>query len=178
MVGAELGMAKPEELEAAKAQAVASRSYAHCKIGSKPGAGYDIEASVSEQAFDPAKASPTVLKAVRQTEGMVLTCGGRVVAANYHSTCGGRTALASEAWTADDRSFPFIKSVKDGYCDISPRFSWRDSFPSTDIALRLLDTGLAVDDVAVTARGPSGRAVALRVSAQTCDTTLYRDRIR
>lgn len=178
VVGAELGMAKPDEIEAAKAQAVAARSYASCKIGSKPGAGYDIEASVSEQAFDPARANPTVLKAVRQTAGQVLTCGGAVVAANYHSTCGGRTALASEAWAADDRSFPFIKSVTDGHCGISPRFAWQDSFRSTDIALRLLDTGLAVDDVAVTARGPSGRAVALRVSAQACDTTLYRDKIR
>jgi stage II sporulation protein D len=179
VVNAELGMVKPGEIEAAKAQAIAARSYAYAKLGSKPGAGYDLESSVTEQVFSPDKPmNPTVQKAVRETEGMVLECGGGVVAANYHSCCGGQTASASEVWNAQDKDFPFIKQVSDQYCKSSPRYSWHDTIAAQEIALRLLNTGLAVDDIVITAKGPSHRVTALKISAQTCDTTLYQDKIR
>jgi stage II sporulation protein D len=179
VVNAELGMVKSDEIEAAKAQAVASRSYAYAKIGSRPGAGYDLESSVSDQAYNPDKAvNPTVQKAVRETEGLVLTCGGTMIAPNYHSCCGGQTAFASEVWNAQDQDFPYIKQVTDTYCRTSPKYAWHDTIAASGIALRLLNTGLAVDDIAITAKGPSHRAVALRVTAQTCDTTLYKDKIR
>lgn len=179
VVNAELGMVRPDEIEAAKAQAIAARSYAYAKLGSKPGAGYDIESTVSDQAFSPDKPmNPVVPKAVRETEGQVLVCEGKVIEANYHSCCGGRTAFASEVWNAEDRDFPYIKSVKDGYCKGTPKFAWQDTIAASEIALRLLDTGLAVNDVVITKKGPSYRAVALKISAQTCDTTLFKDRIR
>ena len=179
VVNAELGMVTPDEIEAAKAQAIASRSYAYARIGSKPGAGYDLESSVSDQAFNLDKpANPTVQKAVRETQGLVLTCQGSVIAANYHSCCGGRTAFASEVWNAQDKDFPYIKQVSDPYCRTSPKYSWHDTIAASEIALRLLDTGQAIDDVAITAKGPSYRATALKVSAQTRDTTLYKDKIR
>ncbi len=179
VVAAELGMAKPDEIEAAKAQAVASRSYACATLGSRPGAGYDLEATVAHQAFDPGKpVGATAARAARETEGLVLTRGGSVFAANYHSTCGGRTALASEAWNADDRKFPHIASVRDGHCGVSPRFSWADTIAATDISLRLFGANAEIRDVDVAQRGPSGRAVALRISSAAADTTLHKDKIR
>jgi stage II sporulation protein D len=68
--------------------------------------------------------------------------------------------------------------VQDQYCKTSPKHSWHDTIAASEIALKLLNTGLALDGVAITAKGQSYRAVALRVSAQTCDTTLYKDKIR
>jgi stage II sporulation protein D len=179
VVNAELGMVKPDEIEAAKAQAVASRSYACCKIGSKPGAGYDLESSVSDQAFSPDKAmNPVVLKAVRQTEGLVLVCQGKVAAANYHSCCGGQTSFASEVWNAEDKDFPYIKPVQDTYCKGTPKFSWHDTIAAGDISAKLFGPSVALYDVVISDKGPSYRATALKVSAQTCDTTLYKDKIR
>jgi len=179
VVNAELGMAKPDEIEAAKAQAVASRSYAYARLGSRPGAGYDLESSVSDQAFDPDRPiNPVVQQAVRQTEGQVLTCNGSVVAANYHSCCGGQTSFASEVWNAQDKDFPYIKSVADSYCKASPKYSWHDTIAASDISAKLFGPSVAIRDIAIAQKGPSYRAVALKISSATGDTALYKDRIR
>ena len=179
VVGAELGSVMPEEIVAAKAQAIAARSYAYAKIGSRPGAGYDLESSVSDQAFDPDKAANSaVQKAVRETQGLVLTCRGGVIAANYHSCCGGRTASAAEVWNAEDRDFPYIKQVTDQYCRTSPKYSWHDTIAASDISAKLFGSAVALSDVAITQKGLSYRATSLRISGSSADTVLYKDKIR
>ncbi|MDI6739272.1 MAG: SpoIID/LytB domain-containing protein [Candidatus Edwardsbacteria bacterium] len=194
VVNAELGMVKPEEIDAARAQAIASRSYACAKLGSKPatpacrnalwragtaGAGYDLESTVSEQVFDPDKPmNPVILKAVRETEGMVLVCEGSVIAANYHSCCGGRTSFASEVWNADDGNFPYIKSVRDRYCKGSPKYVWSDTIAVGEITYQLFDSLAVVYDVSIADKGPSYRAAVLKIRSTTGDTMLYKDKIR
>jgi len=178
----ELGNAGESELEAAKAQAVAARSYAYIKIGSKPEAGYDLESDVSNQVFDlGATGSRTARKAVELTRGQVLVCGGRAVAANYHSTCGGRTAMPSEVWNTADSLFPWAKSVTDDYCRISPRFSWQERVPACNVIARLFgiaDTTIRLSGVEVGERGGSGRVQSLKIASELGDTVLRRDRIR
>lgn len=178
----EMGIAGEAEQEALKAQAVAARSYAYKKIGSKPGAAYDIEADVSHQAFDPsATGDPIFRKAVEKTRGQVITCNGLIFSPNYHSTCGGRTALPSEAWGGPDSLFPWAKSVKCEGCDASPKYCWTMTLNSGEIvqrALGLSDTTIPITDIKIMERGPSGRVQKLRISSQAGDTVLYRDRIR
>jgi stage II sporulation protein D len=178
----EMGNAGEAELEALKAQAVAARGFAYLKIGKRPELGYDLESDVSHQAFDPsAPVSPAVRKAVEKTRGLVLTCGGKLYAPNYHSTCGGRTALPSEAWGTADSLFPWARSVKCEHCRISPRFRWNVVLASGELARRALglaDTTIPITDVRIEARSPSGRVQRLRISSQAGDTVLFRDRIR
>lgn len=178
----EMGNAGQAELEALKAQAVAARSYAYVKIGSKPGGAYDLESDVSHQAFDPAAAgNPIFRKAAESTRGQVMACRGRVFAPNYHSTCGGRTAMPSEVWGTPDSLFPWARSVKCDHCLISPRFRWNLTLTSGELARRslgLADTTIPITNVAITDRGPSGRVNRLRIRSQAGDTVLYRDRIR
>lgn len=178
----EMGNAGETELEALKAQAVAARSFAYVKIGKKPEQGYDLEADVSHQAFDPSTpAGPAIGKAVEKTRGQVLACRGKPFAPNYHSTCGGRTALPSEAWGTADSLFPWARSVKDSYCAASPRFQWRERVPAAVLvrrALGLADTTIPITGVAIMDRGPSGRVNSLKISSQAGDTVLFRDRIR
>ncbi len=178
----EMGSAGEAELEALKAQAVAARGYAYTKIGSKPGAAYDLESDVSHQAFDPsAPAGPAIRKAVEKTRGQVMSCRGKPFAPNYHSTCGGRTAMPSEAWGAPDSLYPWAKSVEDVYCRISPKYSWKRAVSPGEVtrfALGMADTTIPVTDVKVLERGPSGRVQRLKISSQAGDTVLSRDRIR
>ncbi|MGH7720261.1 MAG: SpoIID/LytB domain-containing protein, partial [Gemmatimonadaceae bacterium] len=88
-------------------------------------------ATVINQVYGGADAeTPLTDSAVAATAGLVLTYGGRVISAPYHSTCGGSTAAAAEIWqrTPDE---PFLRAVSDRipgtdrhYCDRSPRFRW------------------------------------------------------
>lgn len=178
----EMGNAGEAELEALKAQAVAARGYAYVKIGTKPGAAYDLESDVSHQAFDLiASGDPIFRKAVDKTRGQVMACRGRVFAPNYHSTCGGRTALPSEVWGMPDSLFPWAKSVKCVDCSASPRYRWNMSVSSGELvrhAAGLSDATVPVTDVRVMERGPSGRVLRLKVSSQAGDTVLSLDRIR
>lgn len=178
----EMGNAGEEELEALKAQAVAARSYAYVKINSGKNLDYDLETDVSHQAFDPrADGSPAIRKAVEKTRGQILVCRGKPFTPNYHSTCGGRTALPSEAWGTPDSLYPWAKSVKCDHCRISPRFRWNVDLASGELvrrALGLADTTIPITDVSIIDRGPSGRVNRLKISSQAGDTVLFRDRIR
>ncbi|MDO9067572.1 MAG: SpoIID/LytB domain-containing protein, partial [Deltaproteobacteria bacterium] len=180
VVSAEMGSGR-QELEALKAQAVASRSYALTKIGSSPEAGYDIEAGVQHQAYDGNGNAPSlILKAVEDTRGQVLVHDGKVVAANFHSTCGGRTALPSEVWQAIDERFPFLKSAKDDHCNISPRHSWQDTVTAREMLDKLFpgQPQAKIRNIEVLERSKSDRVQALRVTAECADTVLYKDKIR
>jgi stage II sporulation protein D len=180
VVSAEMGRGR-QELEALKAQAVASRSYAFTKIGASPGAGYDIEAGVQHQVYDSSRdVPPLIRKAVEDTRGQVMTCDGKVIAANFHSTCGGRTALASEVWQALDERFPFLKSAKDDHCNISPRYYWQDTVTAREMLDKLFpgQSQAKIRKVEVLGRSNSGRVQALKISADCGDTVLYKDKIR
>jgi len=180
VVGSEMGNGR-QEMEALKAQAVASRSYAFTRIGAAPEAGYDIEAGVQHQAFTGGRdVPPLIQKAVEQTRGQVLTHDGKVISANFHSTCGGRTALPSEVWQALDEKFPFLRSVKDDYCKISPRYSWTDTITARELLAKLFSSQpqARIQKVEILDRSNSGRVQALKVSASCGDTVLYKDKIR
>lgn len=180
VVSAEMGSGR-QELEALKAQAVASRSYAFTRIGASPEAGYDIEAGVQHQAYDGGGDVPLLIrKAVEDTRGQVLTCDGKVIAANFHSTCGGRTALPSEVWQAVDERFPFLKSAKDDHCNISPRYSWQDTVTAREMLDKLFpgQPQSRIKNVEILEISRSGRVQALKVSADCGDTVLYKDKIR
>jgi stage II sporulation protein D len=79
--------------------------------------------------------TPQVWDAVRKTAGEVLRYNGDVIDAFFHSTCGFSTAAVEEAFgTAQAR--PYLRPVSDEsggggghyYCDISPRFRWREEW--------------------------------------------------
>jgi stage II sporulation protein D len=181
VVSAEMGAGRTE-LEALKAQAVASRSYAYAKIGSRPELGYDLEAGVQHQAYNGGQqASPLITQAVNETRGQVLTWDSKVIAANFHSCCGGRTALPSEVWQASDENFPYLRSDYDRECSISPKFQWSDTIWAGEIVSKLFLTNLndvKIRSLEILGTGRSGRVLALKVSSTAGDTVLCKDKIR
>ena len=176
----EVGGLADNSPEAAMAQAIISRSYAFARIGAKPESYYDIEAGTSHQCFDlDNMVSPTIKRAVNDTKGKMLIYQGKVIAPNFHSTCGGRTARPSEVWNADDQNFPYLESVEDKWCSISPRYSWSDTIMAEELAGRLFPgKQVIVKDVKVMERGKSGRIVSLSVATSAGDTVLTKTAVR
>ena len=88
----EIGRLDESKFEALKAQAVAARTYAYKHFGSRKAQGFDVYADTRDQVYKGIHSVSDVTdKAVRETEGVVMTYNGEVITAYYHSTCGGET---------------------------------------------------------------------------------------
>ena len=160
---------------AVEAQAIAARSYAAerllaTRIGRPRNPRYDLLATTVDQVYGGVAAErPLADEAIAHTAGLVVLLDGRIASAPYHSTCGGRTASATEAWRG--AGAPHLREVSDRipgtdrhYCDISPRFAWTRSFTTSE-----LDTVMArylARYAAVGAGGP-GRVTDLVVADVT-----------
>lgn len=135
VVPLELGVRSPNEMAALEAQAVAARSYAVVRQREAGARRYDLTSGAFDQVYGGIAAEhPLADEAIMATAGLVLTYGGRVVAAPYHSTCGGHTVPASEAW-GEGGDAPWLRGVRDTppgsdrpWCAISPRFHWERTF--------------------------------------------------
>lgn len=193
VVPLELGERPVGERAALEAQAVAARSFSVTRVSAaRAGRGrstdFDLMATVADQVYGGVEAErPNASAAVAATAGLVLTYGGRVIVAPYHSSCGGETAAATEAWGGTGE--PFLQRASDRipgsdryYCDIAPRFYWERALTGAELdAVVRRYLGIyatlpaggpgAVRDVRVARRTPSGRAqvVEFRTASGTFD---------
>jgi stage II sporulation protein D len=134
------------EVEALKAQAVASRTYAvHQKrnAGKRP---YHIRATVDSQMYIGMRGErPRTSQALRETRGQVVLYGGEVIPAFYHASCGGHTEDAGELWGIDE---PYLKGVD---CDcqlISTYGLWEKRFSRVAVVSALQRQGYRLGDIA------------------------------
>ncbi|HEU5175052.1 MAG TPA: SpoIID/LytB domain-containing protein [Gemmatimonadaceae bacterium] len=156
------------EIAAVEAQAVAARSYTVTRLGN--GGTYDLRSTTADQVYGGVAAeTPVAIRAVLNTRGLVLRYGDRTVNAPYHSTCGGTTAEAPEAWNT--RGEPFLQRVSDripgtdrDYCEPSPRYRWTKT-----ISAEALDAAVArhLGAYQRAAAGPPGAVRAVRVASTT-----------
>ena len=182
VVPPEIGARRPDELAAVLAQAVVSRSFAIKNRGRWDAFGFDAYADTRDQVYlGVAVETDQAWDAVRRTAGQVLTYDGGVIDAYFHSACGFSTAAVEEAF-ATARARPYLRPVSDArgdggghfYCDISPRFRWREEWDGSKlraILSRTLPTvtplsgdGLQrITDVTVSRTTRSGRVGELRI---------------
>ena len=181
VVPLEIGNRPAGERAAAEAQAVAARSYAHIRRSGSAARAFDLMSTVADQVYGGADAERAVTDAaVASTAGLVLTYGGRVVNAPYHSTCGGSTAAVTESWWRS-RDEPYLQRTSDripgsdGYwCDAAPRQRWSTQFTEAQLQAnvdRYLRSYAAVPSggvgpvraVRVDSRTPSGRVGVLSI---------------
>ena len=180
VVSAEMGRRNSSELPALRAQAVVSRTYAFRNLRRWRAEGFDLYATVSDQAYGGVGAeTPEGRAAVSETRGRILTYNGAPIEAFYYSTCGGRTADGYEVFRGASR--PYLRSGADvaphgtAYCSISPRYHWREEWSGSSLRAvlarylpnpaggpRNLDR---LADIRVTRRTGSGRVDQLVVSA-------------
>jgi stage II sporulation protein D len=145
--------------EALRAQAVVARSYALATL--KPGTLFDLYADTRSQVYGGIEAeSPTTNRAIGSTAGKVLFWNGRVATTFYHSTSGGRTVSIEEAWPRAT-PVPYLVSVTDPYDTLSKHHRWGPLLLTpADVGKRV---GLPRLRDLVVVRGPSGRAVSVRL---------------
>ncbi len=192
VVPREIGHAGDGYREAAKAQAVAARTYVAGRLGSHPGEGYDVEAGVGDQVYGTVdERHPDADRAVAETRGLILVKDGKPIRANYSSTCGGKIAAVEESFDADPVSYLREHDDKvngQDACRTSKYYRWEESWSGTELVKILARTipavlgkpfaGTAVEEVKVTERGKSGRAVRLRIKTDRAEYTVRKGAIR
>src|SRR4029077_10764001 len=121
-------------LEALKAQAVAARTYALQRRMMMRAANkaYDLESSVISQVYKGAdRIRPSVIQAVKETRGEVMSFHHGLVEALFHSTCGGKT---SSALAAFGRAVPYLIPKPCRWCRDSARHRWHLDVPIKELA--------------------------------------------
>ena len=180
VIGEELGARRAGEEAAMFAQAVVSRTFAIKNRGRWEAQGFDLYADTRDQVYSGvASETAAVWQAVRGTAGQVLRYHGEVVDAYFHSTSGYSTAGVEEAFKTA-RPQPYLRPVSDArgggryYCELSPRFRWREEWDGRKlrtILSRTLPTVMPVGgdglpritDVQVSRTTRSGRVGELRI---------------
>ncbi|MDR1159090.1 MAG: stage II sporulation protein D [Syntrophomonadaceae bacterium] len=156
------------EAEALKAQAVCARTFAlrKCLDGKKYADGADLsdnpnncQAYIDEKTFNERHLDKNkilyskIIAAVQETRGIIITYQGEPIDALYHSTCGGKTESAKQAWGKD---ITYLRSVKCGYCKDSAYYQRQQEFTWEQVKDRLHLTGSEIS-IKVMATTDSGR---------------------
>jgi stage II sporulation protein D len=175
-----MGPRRDDERQALLAQTIVSRTFAVRNRGRWEGEGFDAWADTRDQVYPGvAGESPQAWEAVRATAGQVIEYHGAPIDAYFHSTCGGKTAAPEEAFKTAARP-SYLKPVSDAsggghsYCDISPRWQWREEWDGQTLRTILTRTlaqvmpvpgdGLPpITDVEIARRTGSGRVDELRI---------------
>ena len=121
VVLAEVGSRAKYELY--RAQALLVRTYLLSHRDKHLEEGYNLCDEVHCQAYrGSAQKYPTIVKAAKSTQGLVLLDKGkRFVTSVFHANCGGETASAGDVWLTDN---DYLRSVRDPYCRKSKGATW------------------------------------------------------
>jgi stage II sporulation protein D len=118
-------MPKTWPLEALKAQAIASRTYALYQKYRRLDKGYHLDSTVLDQVYGGLERDhERAAQAAKETQGLVLTYDSKPIVAYFHSTCGGQTASALEGWGSD---LPYLPGSTCGYCTKDGKGEWKYS---------------------------------------------------
>lgn len=188
------------ELEALKAQAVAARTYvygrmkkiytpkddthkgadictdsAHCQawIGKK-------EALEKWGFLKAANNWSKIVRAVMETEGMIILYEKSVVNPVFHANSGGMTENAEDVWTGTE--VPYLKSVKSEGEDASSGYKVETVFKEEDIIVKLKDKypdikpdpKKLLDEIEILERTEAGRVKTIKVGDLTLKGTELR----
>jgi stage II sporulation protein D len=149
---------KDWELEALKAQAIVSRTYATFYKSLNAGKDYHLTSTVNDQLYKGNNTDPLVTLAVKATGNEILTHKHNPIKAFFHATCEGKTELPEEIW---DESYPYLRSV-DCRSNNAPYENWQRKF-----TLGLIEKALGVEglkDIIIDSYTSTGRVKTIRLS--------------
>jgi stage II sporulation protein D len=152
-------------IEALKAQAVASRTFALYQQRINRAKDYDLTADIYSQVYG-GKTSERYRtnRAVEETRGEIIIYNNEVLPAYYSATCAGHTEDASRLW---DVSIKPLKGVECGFCADSPHIKWHRVIALQDIREALNKAGLAINqdikEISILSRDDSGRIDGMRI---------------
>ena len=125
VVGSEMPAKWP--LEALKAQAIASRTYA---LKQKGNPLYDIDSTNKNQVYIGLEAGTHRTKrAVNSTRSLVLTYKNKLINSLFHSSSAGMTENSQDVWK---NKYPYLSSVKD-FDKNNPKLRWNKKFSKSQL---------------------------------------------
>lgn len=160
------------EMEALKAQAVVSRTYAVYQKNANGNPYYHLTSSVLHQAYKGNSSDTRIAYAVEKTSGEILTFNNKPIEAFYHSTAGDRTELPEEVF---GKSYPYLKSVE-ASCETSPYWVWERKMPVSELERSLNVSG--VKNITIKSLTATGRVKELRIDADSGQDTIKATELR
>ena len=114
-------------IEALKAQAIASRTYALKKTNNGL---YDIDSTQTNQVYNGLESSTfKTRKAVRETRSLVITYKNKLINALFHSSSGGMTENSEAVWSDP---YPYLVTVKD-FDQKNPKIRWNKEVSKSEL---------------------------------------------
>ncbi len=154
VVGSEMPHRWP--LEALKAQAIASRTYALKKTGNDL---YDIDSTQRDQVYNGLESKTNKTnKAVKQTRSLVITHKNKLINALFHSSSAGMTENSEDVWR---NKYPYLISVKD-FDQKNPKLYWKKIFSNKDLQRIFPEIG-GVNDIEILDITKTGRVKKVKV---------------
>ncbi len=158
-----------DELEALKALAVVSRTYARKNHQRHAKDGFDFCSTTHCQRFVlTSKPREQVRRAVRETANETLYDERGAVADIYFSaSCGGHTANVETLWGVRER--PYLQGVSDEYCATRPNAAWTQTIAARDLAAALsrdprTNVGATLSNLEILQRDATGRAATIAIT--------------
>lgn len=184
VVSSELGDEVAGAPEAARAQAVAARTYTVAFAGTarRDSLGVDLLADPEADQSYPGllEEREEAARAVRETRDRILTWDGAPAFTFYHSTCGGRTERPEATWPGESgpdvdlEKLPYLPSVADrpggggeDFCAASPHHRWRRAWTGAEVRTLVLPALAEAAEAAGHDVGEPERLEALEVTDRT-----------
>ncbi len=148
-------------IEALRAQAIVSRTYAYRKIMDNKDELFDVGSTEMYQKYDYYGSDSRIVQAVKSTAHKIIIYQNEPIEVFFHSCSGGRTENSSDVFQKD---LPYLRSIPDPYCARDERFFWTFTADKQQVirALNKMNTPIAeereIKSIRVHRRTGSGRA--------------------
>jgi len=161
-------MGKGWPIEALKAQAVISRTYALRNMGSYSKKGYDLSADVGSQVYGGKSAhTPESDQAVNETANEVLTFNGKLADTFFHADSGGYTENISNVWSSVKNPPNYLKGKPDKFSKKGGSYKiWETKISKSELENKLTLAGYKVGEIEkikVEGKNSSGRALNIKI---------------
>ena len=157
-------VSKTWPMEALKAQAVAARTYAMCRMAVRGDYEFDLNCGQSDQVYGGYEAEKEqTTRAVDETKGEILTYDGEPILCYFHSNSGGKT---EDAFSAFGLKRPYLKSVPDPYSKNAPGYHWVLRISAKELQRRLSNKGYnvtSIHEVLINNKTTTGRVKSVKV---------------
>lgn len=173
------GMSSSDDvpLDALKAQAVASRSYAVYNIlKADEDAEFHVTSTVTSQVYKKnANIADVVKEAVDETSGQIITYDDEVACAYFFSTSGGHTEAPENVWSS---KIPYLQGVEDEYeIEVDNKTTWTAIYTQSDLQKLFPKVG-KIEDIYVEDWSENDRVVKLVIEGTKGEETLTKNGIR
>jgi stage II sporulation protein D len=161
-------------LEALKAQAVASRTYAMNRAQVARNQLFDVKDTVASQVYKGmSQETARTQQAVAETTNQVLTYDGKVINAVFHAASGGHTENVEDVWS---KFIPYLRGVPD-FDNSAPNARWSTVLTSQFMRQRITGIG-SITQIKPEQLTQTGRFMTVRVSGTQGQRILDADKLR